>query len=124
MILNRCLLGEREFAVPCDGCNWLRGASPPRRRIIRNYVTYATQAIISVSSCLAKRRLFCGFQKFKSVGFCVVCEFRGNYMQGTSKQISPSKIIRPLHESKLYVHYTNIGTPLPDKLLFLPQFTN
>ena len=68
---------------------------------------YAKQAIISVSSCLAKRRLFCGYQKFKPVGFCVICEFRGNYKQGNSKQISTSKIIRPLYESKLYVHYTN-----------------
>ena len=25
MDLKRCLLGEQEFAVPCDGCNWLRG---------------------------------------------------------------------------------------------------
>ena len=34
-----------------------------------------------------------------------------NYKQGNSKQISTSKIIRPLYESKLYVHYTNISTP-------------
>ena len=25
MNLKRCLLGERELAVPYDGCNWLRG---------------------------------------------------------------------------------------------------
>ena len=33
---------------------------------------------ISVDSCLAKRRPFCGFQKLKPVGFCVLCEFCGN----------------------------------------------
>ena len=44
-------------------------------------IASATQAIISVDSCLAKRRLFCGFQKLKPVGFCVLCEFCGNYKQ-------------------------------------------
>ena len=39
------------------------------------------QAIISVDSCLAKRRPFCGFEKLKPVGFCVVCAFCGNYIQ-------------------------------------------
>ena len=72
-----------------------------------------------MSSCLAKRRLFCGFQKFKPVGFCVVCEFRGNYKQGNSKQLSPSKIIRPLHEPyiirPLHEHQ---DANLPDKLQF------
>ena len=31
------------------------------------------QAIISVDSCLAKRRPFCGFEKLKPVGFCGLC---------------------------------------------------
>ena len=26
MNLKRCLLGEQELAVPCDGYNWLKGA--------------------------------------------------------------------------------------------------
>ena len=39
------------------------------------------QAFISVDSCLAKRRPFCGFEKLKPVGFCVVCAFCGNYIQ-------------------------------------------
>ena len=33
----------------------------------------AAQAIISVDSCIAKRRPFCGFEKFKPVGFCFLC---------------------------------------------------
>ena len=41
-------------------------------------IASATQAIISVDSCLAKRRPFCGFQKLKPEGFCVLCEFCGN----------------------------------------------
>ena len=41
----------------------------------------AAQAIISVDSCIAKRRPFCGFEKLKPVGFCVVCAFCGNYIQ-------------------------------------------
>ena len=43
------------------------------------------QAIISVDSCLAKRRPFCGFEKLKPVGFCVVCAFCGNYIQKSYK---------------------------------------
>ena len=55
---------------------------------------YAIQAIISVSSCLAKRRLFCGFQKLKPVGFCVFCAFCGNYKQRSNKYkcLSPKKL--------------------------------
>ena len=34
----------------------------------------ATQTIIYVDSCLAKRKPFCGFEKLKSVGFCVLRE--------------------------------------------------
>ena len=45
----------------------------------------ATQTIISVDSCLAKRRPFCGFEKLKPVGFCVFCEFCGNYKQKNYK---------------------------------------
>ena len=40
----------------------------------------ANTPFISVDSCLAKRRPFCGFQKLKSVGFCVFSEFCGNYI--------------------------------------------
>ena len=51
------------------------------------------QAFISVDSCLAKRRLFCGFEKLKPVGFCGLC------------------ILWELHtkelQVKLYVHYTS-----------------
>ena len=36
---------------------------------------------ISVDSCLAKRRPFCGFQNLKPVGFCAFCAFCGNYKQ-------------------------------------------
>ena len=43
------------------------------------------QAFISVDSCLAKRRPFCGFGKLKPVGFCVVCAFCGNYIQKNYK---------------------------------------
>ena len=39
------------------------------------------QAFISVSSCLAKRRPFCGFETLKPVGFCVLCALCGNYIQ-------------------------------------------
>ena len=35
----------------------------------------------SVNSRLAKRRPFCEFHKLKPVGFCVFCEFCGNYPQ-------------------------------------------
>ena len=45
----------------------------------------ANTPFISVDSCLAKRRPFCGFQKLKSVGFCVFCEFCGNYKQRNYK---------------------------------------
>ena len=45
----------------------------------------ANHAIISVDSCLAKRRPFCGFEKLKSVGFCVFGEFCGNYKQRSRK---------------------------------------
>ena len=45
----------------------------------------ATQTIISVDSCLAKRRPFCGFEKLKPVGFCVLCEICGNYKQKNYK---------------------------------------
>ena len=45
----------------------------------------AIQAIISVDSCLAKRRPFCVFQKLKPVGFCVFGEFCGNYKQRSHK---------------------------------------
>ena len=31
------------------------------------------QAIISVDSCIAKRRPFCGFEKLRPVGFCFLC---------------------------------------------------
>ena len=31
------------------------------------------QAFISVDSCIAKRRPFCGFEKLKPVGFCFLC---------------------------------------------------
>ena len=43
------------------------------------------QAFISVDSCIAKRRPFCGFEKLKPVGFCVVCAFCGNYIQKNYK---------------------------------------
>ena len=55
------------------------------------------QAFISVDSCLAKRRPFCGFEKLKPVGFCGLC------------------ILWELHtkelQVKFYVHYTNIKMP-------------
>lgn len=40
-----------------------------------------------VDSCLAKRRPFCGFEKLKPVGFCVVCAFRGNYIQRSYRRL-------------------------------------
>ena len=55
------------------------------------------QAFISVDSCLAKRRLFCGFEKLKPVGFCVVCAFCGNYKQRKYKYKSLSPINSNLH---------------------------
>ena len=48
-------------------------------------------------SCLAKRRLFCGFQKLKPVGFCVLCEICGNYKQRRYKHKSISPINCNLH---------------------------
>ena len=45
----------------------------------------AAQAFISVDSCIAKRRPFCGFEKLRPVGFCVVCAFCGDYIQKNYK---------------------------------------
>ena len=39
----------------------------------------------------------CGFQKLKSVGFCVFCEFCGNYKQRSHKYKSLSPINCNLH---------------------------
>ena len=79
----------------------------------------APQAIISVDSCLAKRRPFCGFKKLKPVGFCVICAFCGNYKQRNYKY-NYTLIIEPninVHYTsyKLNVHYTNIRTLRTDK---------
>ena len=40
-----------------------------------------------MDSCLAKRRPFCGFEKLKPVGFCVVSAFRGNYIQRSYRRL-------------------------------------
>ena len=58
-------------------------------------------SIIRVDSCLAKRRLFYGFQKLKPVGFCVVCVLWKLYV----------KLYVHYTSHILYVHYTNISTP-------------
>ena len=62
--------------------------------------------------------MVCGFQKLKPVGFCVLREFCGNYIQRSYKQRNHKykwgcrlNIIRPLTNHKLYVNNTNNRTP-------------
>ncbi len=73
---RRCASYDRRHRIDClCSVAEVKHGSPPM----------AAQAIISVDSCLAKRRPFCGFEKLKPVGFCVVCAFCGNYIQKNYK---------------------------------------
>ena len=67
-------------------------------------------SIIRVDYCLAKRRLFCGFQKLKPVGFCVVCVL---WKLQVKLYVHYTSHILYVHYTShiLYVHYTNISTP-------------
>ena len=91
------------------------GASPPRRRIIRNYVPrrYPSNHFRAFYRMTRSVYTFCGFQKLNSIGFCVVCAFCGNYKQRNYKYNRGCRIniIRSLMNHKLHVHYTNIRTP-------------
>ena len=65
------------------------------------------QAIISVDSCIAKRRPFCGFEKLKARrllwGLCVLWELHTKELQ--------VKLYVHYTSYNLYVHYTNIKIP-------------
>ena len=73
---RRCASYDRRHRIDClCSVAEVKHGSPPM----------AAQAIISVDSCIAKRRPFCGFEKLKPVGFCVFCEICGNYKQKNYK---------------------------------------
>ena len=83
------------------------------------------QAIISVDSCIAKRRPFCGFEKLKArrllCGLCVLWELHTKELQVkldvnyTSYKLyvhyTSYKLYVHYTSYKLYVHYTNIKMP-------------
>ena len=77
------------------------------RRLRRRYTGYHFCAF-----CRMTRSVYtlCGFEKNKSVGFCVFGEFCGNYKQRSYKQnytsITRTNIIRSLHEH-LYANLTD-----------------
>ena len=52
----------------------------------------------------------CVFEKLKPVGFCVFCEFCGNYKQRNYKYNYTL-----INEPNINVHYTNIRTLRTDK---------
>ena len=86
---RRCASYDRRHRIDClCSVAEVKHGSPPM----------AAQAIISVDSCLAKRRPFCGFEKLKArrllCGLCVLWELHTKELQ-----------------VKLYVHYTNIKMP-------------
>ena len=74
------------------------------------------QAIISVDSCIAKRRPFCGFEKLKArrllCGLCVLWKLHTKELQvKLYVHYTSYKLYVHYTSYKLYVHYTNIKTP-------------
>ena len=103
-----------------EGTELIACVASPRLSIVRR-LWRRKQSFLD--SCIAKRRLFCGFQKLKPVGFCVLCEFRGNYKQKIYKYKRGCRlnIIRPLHESEIIRSlHEHQDANLPDK----PQFAH
>ena len=65
-----------------EGTELIACVASPRLSIVRR-LWRRKQSFLD--SCIAKRMPFCGFEKLKPVGFCVVCAFCGNYIQKNYK---------------------------------------
>ena len=75
------------------------------RRLRRRYTSNQFCAF-----CRMTRSVYtlCGFQKLKPVGFCVFCEFCGNYKQRRYKYKSLSQINCNLHFNKRSVYAVRV----------------